>query len=145
MTTAFGTPFLLQERTLYSISDYQTGRCLSAFVRRDHDRQRLTSWTGHVLTNNIPMQEFTIDPRAVMWWTHTERECANSGSRSKSSLYTFEAARLSTFSFLTEQRKNKLSTQCQSFLFRFYRDLERKANATDHSEADALFNARYLC
>lgn len=30
MTTAFGTPFLLQERTLYSISDYQTGRCMSA-------------------------------------------------------------------------------------------------------------------
>ena len=44
MITAFGTPFLLQERTLYGISDYQTGRCLSAYARRDHDRHRMTSW-----------------------------------------------------------------------------------------------------
>lgn len=34
MITAFGTPFLLQERTLYSISDYQTGRCLSLSATR---------------------------------------------------------------------------------------------------------------
>jgi hypothetical protein len=67
MTTAFGTPFLLQERTLYSISDYQTGRCLSAFARRDYDRHRITSWMGHVLTSNIPMQQLSSNPRAVMW------------------------------------------------------------------------------
>ena len=37
MITAFGTPFLLQERTLYSISDYQTGRCLCRSARlNDH-------------------------------------------------------------------------------------------------------------
>jgi hypothetical protein len=66
MTTAFGTPFLLQERTLYSISDYQTGRCLSAFARRDHDRHRTTSWMGHVLTSNISMQHSPADLRAVM-------------------------------------------------------------------------------
>lgn len=43
MITAFGTPFLLQERTLYSISDYQTGRCLCRSARLNGDRYRTTS------------------------------------------------------------------------------------------------------
>ncbi|XPS94461.1 hypothetical protein M3J09_003773 [Ascochyta lentis] len=49
MTTAFGTPFLLQERTLYGISDYQTGRCLLRLcaIRPRYDIDR-TSWMGHV-------------------------------------------------------------------------------------------------
>lgn len=56
MKPAFGTPFLLQERTLDGISDYQTGRCLSAIARHEYDRYRTTSRMGlvhNLLCSNI--------------------------------------------------------------------------------------------
>lgn len=56
------------------------------------------------ITSNISIQQdCPSDTRAVMW-TRRRREGRFDALR-KPSLYTFEVARLSTFIFLTEQRK----------------------------------------
>lgn len=65
MITAFGTPFLLQERTLYGISDYQTGRCLFESCDASTIEIQMADWWAMYNTFHIIMQQ---DFQATRAW-----------------------------------------------------------------------------